>query len=178
MKSLDYEGDPRSVLMHYGVMGMRWGVRRYQNPDGSLTAEGQRRYDAELRRDSQKKKENRAKDPADLRDPDKWVKEDIQNTKNVADASEKFIRDLQDANRPTYKDKKFNLSSMSDDDLRKRIQRMQMEEQYSRLMNNKGREISKGRAFIDNTLKYAGSLVALTSSSLAIALAIKNLRAP
>ena len=31
-------------LMHHGVKGQKWGVRRYQNPDGSLTAEGKRRY--------------------------------------------------------------------------------------------------------------------------------------
>lgn len=31
-------------LSHHGVKGQRWGVRRYQNPDGSLTAEGKRRY--------------------------------------------------------------------------------------------------------------------------------------
>lgn len=31
-------------LMHYGVMGMKWGVRRYQNPDGTLTAEGRAHY--------------------------------------------------------------------------------------------------------------------------------------
>lgn len=30
-------------LMHYGVKGMRWGVRRYQNADGSLTDAGKRR---------------------------------------------------------------------------------------------------------------------------------------
>lgn len=29
-----------SELYHYGVEGMRWGVRRYQNPDGTLTAAG------------------------------------------------------------------------------------------------------------------------------------------
>lgn len=31
-------------LMHYGVKGMRWGVRRYQNQDGSRTPEGRARY--------------------------------------------------------------------------------------------------------------------------------------
>jgi hypothetical protein len=29
---------------HSGVKGQKWGVRRYQNPDGSLTAEGKKRY--------------------------------------------------------------------------------------------------------------------------------------
>ncbi len=30
-------------LCHYGIRGMRWGIRRYQNPDGSLTAAGKKR---------------------------------------------------------------------------------------------------------------------------------------
>lgn len=31
-------------LEHHGIKGMKWGVRRYQNPDGSLTAAGKNRY--------------------------------------------------------------------------------------------------------------------------------------
>lgn len=31
-------------LQHHGIIGQRWGVRRYQNPDGSWTAKGRERY--------------------------------------------------------------------------------------------------------------------------------------
>lgn len=32
-------------LTHWGIKGMKWGVRRYQNKDGSLTPAGKKRYD-------------------------------------------------------------------------------------------------------------------------------------
>lgn len=35
-----------SELQHYGIKGMKWGVRHYQNKDGTLTSAGKKRYSA------------------------------------------------------------------------------------------------------------------------------------
>lgn len=41
------------ALIHSGIKGMKWGIRRYRNEDGTLTEEGKRRY---KRQDSRRKK--------------------------------------------------------------------------------------------------------------------------
>ncbi len=47
-------------LAHWGVKGMKWGQRRYQKEDGSLTEEGKKRYDKQMEVDrSQLKKQTK-----------------------------------------------------------------------------------------------------------------------
>lgn len=36
-------------LCHHGILGMKWGVRKFQNKDGSLTAAGRKRYDTDIK---------------------------------------------------------------------------------------------------------------------------------
>lgn len=158
-------------LYHYGVLGMKWGKRRYQNKDGSLTSAGQKRYDRDQRENIGKKKGEKYTQP----DANRWVREDLERSKRLADASSTMVNDLKNVNKSSGKRrKKLDLSSMSDKELREKINRELMERQYNDLYNPK--TVSKGREVTTAVLNAVGTGLTLTASSLGIALAIKELR--
>ena len=45
----------KDYLVHHGILGQKWGVRRYENEDGTLTPEGKERYSSNTRNEKFKK---------------------------------------------------------------------------------------------------------------------------
>lgn len=163
-----------NYLKHYGVLGMKWGKRKYQNKDGTLTPAGKKRYDRDVRENNAKKKDNRIN--IDGPDPNRWVKEDIDRTRKATNSAADTVRELQKVNNATSRKTKtrMDLSKMSDQELRNRIQRERLEREYNDMFAPQ--KVSKGRQYVTNTLEVAGTTLAIGSSALGIALAIKELK--
>lgn len=75
--------DHSDILQHFGIKGQKWGVRRFENPDGTLTEEGQRRYYGK-RFEKESRKQQRLNYKADQKKQIRLAEEHKQNAKKNA----------------------------------------------------------------------------------------------
>ena len=166
-------------LYHHGVPKMQWGVKRYQNEDGTYTELGKERRRKEYERNERRKSKDRLSDKC-VEDVNRWAREDTERRKKAVEIGSKMVNDLQKIERestPKPTKERMDLSNMTDQELRARINRELTERQYNDLFGKtKEPTISKGRKYLRNTLEVAGSVLTVASSSLGIALAIKELK--
>ncbi len=167
----------RNELYHFGTKGMRWGVRRYQNEDGSLTEAGKKRYARDIKENKAKKKDNRI-DTSEP-DPARWVREDTERTKDTVNSASNMVIELEKLEKSprTNTSSRLDLSNMTDQEMREKINRELLEQQYNKLFPAENtQQTSKGREYGQNVLETAGTVLALTGSALSIALSIQKLR--
>ena len=154
-------------LYHHGVQGMKWGVRRYQNKNGSLTLAGKLRYGVKRVKEGVKE--------ADY----EGAKTKVDNMHKVVDEAGKILPKRPSQNKVPNSEVtrlRSNLSEMSDEELRRRINRMNMEENYMNVMKNRYKETEAGKIYLHDILDVAGVTLTTASSALALAIAIKELR--
>ena len=139
----------QQYLEHHGKMGMRWGHR---NSSGSTTSVH--------------------KDP-------KVEAEQLKITKGKVDVAATVVKEsgnVHAAVRSAVLAKNMkDTSSMTDQELKDRVARMTLDQQYTTLSAN---QTSKGKVYITSALAIAGSTLAVASSALSIAVAMKALRTP
>ena len=143
-----------SNLQHHGIKGQKWGVRRFQNTDGSLTAEGKKRYSVSDYQQAIDKTKTAGK---------------IVNEAKTLNNSIKKVNDPA-AERRIRK----SVAEMSDIELQKRVQRLNMEDNYTRMMLHR-ENLERGRTFVDKALDVSAIAVQGTVASLTIALLVKQL---
>ena len=138
-------------LQHHGIKGMKWGVRRYQNNDGSLTPAGKKRY-LSVDYESALKRVKKADDTLN----------DIRKTR-------------QEPKKAAYEaEVRRKASSMSDKELQQAVNRLNMEERYTQVMTQRSK-LEKGKSKVDQILDVAGSTLTGAATALSIMVAITQL---
>ena len=162
-----------SELQHWGIKGQKWGVRRYQNSDGSLTPAGIKRYRDEAgdidRRLNTNKREMTADDYQNA----------IKKTKSVGegiDSVRKFNDDGKKLKDPAMERRiRKSTEQMSDKELQQRVQRLNMEDNYTRMMMHR-EHLQQGEDYVNKMLDVSATVVRGATTALTIALLVKQLK--
>ena len=121
-------------LYHHGILGQRWGIRRYQKKDGSLTPAGLKRYGSEANFKKIQRAEATAKKEAEK------AKYRAKTEAEIAKINKKYKINKQDEKKEETKEKEKSskpktksINEMTDDEIRARINRIQLENQLKSL---------------------------------------------
>ena len=133
-----------AIIAHSGVKGMKWGVNKYRNPDGTLTEAGKERY-----RYNKESTKNMSKMGQEVKDSIRSAREAVPETKNRP--------------KPIRKD----YSDIPNQELEKRIKRLELEHRYGDLTGDT-KYVKSGSEKVTDILAIVGAAAAIGVSALTI----------
>lgn len=145
VESLD-ELHNEDYIAHHGIRGMKWGIRRYQNPDGSLTAAGRKRY---------------------MKNP-KWRAKYLEYRKQqINEANAKTLQKMAKSKEALLKSSNANelyarRNELTTEEIMERVRRLQAEDSLSRYVKKEPTKMEKAQAVINKTLDMGQSIYDFT----------------
>lgn len=133
-------------IEHHGILNMKWGQRRFQNPDGTLTPEGKIRYSREKRRQAAKNLKKARK----VREANK--KKEMKLAKKKAKIVEKGLDEV-----------KKNSKLFSNEEIANLVNRNQLESRLADAANSKN--VQRGKIKVDNVLDFMGKAANIADSA-------------
>lgn len=146
-------------LYHSGIKGMKWGIRRYQNPDGSLTEAGRKRY---------------MKNPRWRKKYIKYKMQEAAEKKRAAETKEERHKRLLETTDPNeiYRYK----NELTTSELKERIDRIKTEQDLAKYLTKEPTRMDKAKAAIDKISDVGDKVVKFANSPMGKE-AIKQFRA-
>lgn len=169
---LYFRGLYRDELYHYGIKGQKKGQRRFQNEDGSLTPEGEERYRKKPSSDSRKSQSSVTSETLQkVGKPIHTVNKGLRTFGESEQTLSSTSRDIFDISR-NIKTKpgsytKKDYSQLSDKELKDRVKRLSLEEQYGKLTGDT-KYIKSGSEKARELLQTIGSTIAIGASAASI----------
>ena len=152
-------------LTHWGIKGMKWGVRRYQNKDGGLTPAGRKRYSQKtdsppergtIKKNPKRMTETELKDRIARLELEKKVKDlekgEPSRGKNIVPKSD----------TPERGTVRKNVKKMSETELKDRIARLELEKRVRDLEKS---TTARGRNFVFDVLETSGKNIATQATT-------------
>lgn len=135
-----WEYNSPNELYHHGILGMKWGIRRFQNKDGTLTSAGRKRLKQNGDNSSGNSKNNKTESNSNS---------STSNSKSSTYPAKKSVKDMSDA------------------ELQAAINRLNLETRYSELTksDSPSKNNSRAKKFITDVLEQSGKNIATQATT-------------